>query len=104
MGIQPGSPGFTSALIKPEIGTLTQAEIRVPTRLGEIVEKITQNDMMYQVKLTLPKDMKAHLELPVFQKDIKSLLINGMDILPSLKNDKWVFENIQGTLDITLKK
>jgi hypothetical protein len=24
--------------------------------------------------------------------------------LPSLKNDKWVFENIQGTLDITLKK
>ena len=104
MGIQPGSPGFTSALIKPEIGTLTQAEIRVPTRLGEIVEKITQNDMMYQVKLTLPKDMKAHLELPVFQKDIKSLLINGMDILPSLKNDKWVFENVQGTLDITLKK
>jgi hypothetical protein len=48
--------------------------------------------------------MKAHLELPVFQKDIKSLLINGMDILPSLKNDKWVFENVQGTLDITLKK
>jgi hypothetical protein len=59
---------------------------------------------MYQVKLKLPKGMKTHLELPVFQKDIKSLLINGMDILPSLKNDKWVFENVQGTLDITLKK
>jgi hypothetical protein len=48
--------------------------------------------------------MKANLELPVFQKDINSLLINGTKISPSIQNDKWVFENVQGTLDITLKK
>ena len=104
MGIQPGSPGFTSALIKPEIGTLTLAEIRVPTALGSIFEKITQDEKNYQVDLELPKGMKARVELPVFQKGIDSLQIAGTSISPTLKNGKWVFENIQGKIRVTLKK
>ena len=104
MGIQPGSPGFTSALIKPEIGTLTLAEIRVPTALGSIYEKITQDEKNYQVDLELPKGMKARVELPVFQKGIGSLQIAGTSISPTLKNGKWVFENIQGKIRVTLKK
>jgi hypothetical protein len=104
MGIQPGSPGFTSALIKPEIGKLTQAEIRVPTALGSIYEKITQDENNYQVDLELPKGMKARVELPVFQKGIGSLQIAGTSISPTLKNGKWVFENIQGKIQVTLKK
>jgi hypothetical protein len=104
MGIQPSAPGFAEASIKPEIGTLTLAEIRVPTALGSIYEKITQNENNYQVDLELPKGMKARVELPVFQKGIGSLQIAGTSISPTLKNGKWVFENIQGKIQVTLKK
>ena len=104
MGIQPGSPGFTSALIKPEISTLTLAEIRVPTALGSIYEKITQDEKNYQVNLELPKGMKARVELPVFQKGIDNIQIAGTSISPTLKNGKWVFENIQGKIHVVLKK
>jgi hypothetical protein len=104
MGIQPSAPGFAEASIKPEIGTLTLAEIRVPTALGSIYEKITQDEKNYQVDLELPKGMKARVELPVFQKGIGSLQIAGTSISPTLKNGKWVFENIQGKIHVVLKK
>ena len=48
--------------------------------------------------------MKARLELPVFQKGIDNIQIAGTSISPTLKNGKWVFENIQGKIQITLKK
>ena len=104
MGIQPSAPGFAEASIKPEIGTLTLAEIRVPTVLGSIYEKITQDEKNYQVDLELPKGMKARLELPVFQKGIDNIQIAGTSISPTLKNGKWVFENIQGKIQVVLKK
>ena len=104
MGIQPSAPGFAEASIKPEIGTLTLAEILIPTALGSIYEKITQDEKNYQVDLELPKGMKARVELPVFQKGKGSLQIAGTSISPTLKNGKWVFENIQGKIRVTLKK
>lgn len=104
MGIQPSSPGFTTASIKPEMGTLTLAEIRVPTALGTIYEKITQDEKHYQVDLALPPGMKAQVELPAFQEDIQKLKITGTTVSPAIKNGKWVFENIQGKIQVTLKK
>jgi hypothetical protein len=104
MGIQPSSPGFTTASIKPEMGNLTLAEIRVPTALGTVYEKITQDEKHYQVDLELPPGMKAQVELPAFQEDIQKLKITGTTVSPALKNGKWVFENIQGKIQVTLKK
>jgi hypothetical protein len=104
MGIQPSAPGFAEATIKPEIGTLTTAAIRVPTALGTIYEKITQDEKNYKVVLELPIGMKAKVELPAFQKEIQKLNITGTSVSPTLKNGKWVFENIQGKIQVTLKK
>ena len=104
MGIQPASPGFALATIKPEVGKLKSAEIRLPTAKGEIYEKITQDESSYNVDLTLPKGMFANLELPSFQKDIKRVFISGGNYIPKLKNGKWLFEKLQGTLHILIKK
>jgi len=104
MGIQPLQPGFTEAIIRPEISNLKSAEIRIPTAKGEIYEKIIQDENMYELSLTLPKEVTGRVEVPVFNKDQKSISIEGQKLKPKLKNEKWILENVRGNIKISLKK
>jgi hypothetical protein len=104
MGIQPGSPGFNRAAIRPETGGLRMAEIRMPTAKGGIHEKITQDEAYYHIELSLPRGMKADLELPVFRKDISSIILEKGQAVPTLANGKWLFRNLEGRSRISLKK
>ncbi len=104
MGIQPLRPGFTEAIIRPEISILRSAEIRIPTIQGEIYEKIIQDENMYELSLTLPKEVTGRVEVPVFNKDQKSISIEGQKLKPKLKKEKWILENVRGSIKISLKK
>jgi hypothetical protein len=104
MGIQPSSPGFVEARIRPEIGNLKMAEIQLPTAKGRIYEKITQDAKQYSLELKLPGNMKSRLELPVFSRDIRNIFVNGRMARPVVYNNKYILENMEGAISITIKK
>ncbi|MFN5914876.1 MAG: alpha-L-rhamnosidase C-terminal domain-containing protein, partial [Chitinophagaceae bacterium] len=97
MGIQPEAPGFSRALIRPEISRLTSAAIRLPTVKGEIVEKIEQTDESYTIEIQLPPQMIGRLELPMFNPNAKSIRINGKETVVKNNGKKYLLGNIQGT-------
>jgi hypothetical protein len=104
MGIQPSRPGFTEAMIRPEIGNLTMAELRLPTAEGEIYEKIIQDEDHYNLELWLPRNMKARICLPVFSTAIRNIRMNGRKVKPIVTDNKYILENLEGAITITIKK
>ncbi|SFB02343.1 sulfatase-like hydrolase/transferase [Algoriphagus aquimarinus] len=63
-GIQPKTPGFGIATIKPQLSSLTESQITVPTVLGEIVGKYTRVNQNYQkYSIQLPANMLGEFEL-----------------------------------------
>jgi alpha-L-rhamnosidase len=80
-GITPAEPGFTRAMIRPQMGNLTFSTIRVPTIRGAIEAEYTcdkDNNERYIVRL--PKDMKADFQImpaPGFR-----ILLNGKEVGP----------------------
>jgi hypothetical protein len=104
MGIRPLRPGFTEAVIRPQTGRLKMAEIRLPTILGEVHEKITQDENNYVYELELPPSMKARVELPMFIKDMKSIRITGHQGRPIMLDNKYVLKSVHGSVRVLIKK
>jgi hypothetical protein len=104
MGIRPTKPGFSETTIRPEIGNLKMVEIRLPTAQGQIYQKIMQDGDEYNIELKLPKNMKARIELPIFDSGIQYIRMKGREIKPAVFNNKYILENIEGSHSITIKK
>jgi alpha-L-rhamnosidase len=64
MGIEPVSPGFRRARIRPQLGSLEHAFVRTPTLLGPIELDVRQDATGYRVDVSLPPGMTAELLLP----------------------------------------
>jgi hypothetical protein len=79
MGIQPIEPGFTRFAIRPQPGTLTHAEMRVPTVRGEIGVSFTFKDRRFHLRAHIPHATNAEIYVParlgntVFTR----ILVNG---------------------------
>ena len=65
MGIQPVAPGFKRAIISPQIGTLKEAECKVPTQWGGIDVKIRQANEDFTMLVDIPEDISCHIYLPI---------------------------------------
>jgi len=63
VGVRPLEPGWKNTLIRPGVGQLAWAEGRVPTPRGTIHVR-WENGAVFRLKLSLPGDMTAWLELP----------------------------------------
>lgn len=78
LGVQPKTPGWKSAVIRPVTGNLKFARGTVPTFLGpvsvdwKVIETFTLN-------LKLPKGMSAHVELPAQSKATRAF-VNGKEV------------------------
>ncbi len=77
MGIRPGNPGFTEAIIAPQPGNLTFAHITVPTVRGQIVETIRQGPQYFQMAFTLPHGISAAVSLPPNWRNAHTITLNG---------------------------
>ena len=60
MGIRPVEPGFARAEIRPQIGDLEWAEMRLPTIRGNIEMRIDGKSL----RVTIPANMTADIWLP----------------------------------------
>ncbi len=87
MGIRPLAPGFTKAIIAPQIGDLSFADITVPTVHGEIAEKIRQNHGAATLSLTIPVGIQASIRLPRNWRAFHGIRLDGR-ALPAGAQDK----------------
>jgi alpha-L-rhamnosidase len=65
MGVEPLTPGWTNFRVKPQIGTLTNASIDVPTIKGTIKAGYVQNDRSLEMSITIPANTSAQIQLPL---------------------------------------
>ncbi len=78
-GIQPKTPGFGIASIKPQLGSLKNSSIRVPTILGEIKADFKRiNGRLQRYEIELPANMLGELILSTSPADV--LILNGKNV------------------------
>jgi hypothetical protein len=73
-GIQPQTPGFGVAAIRPQMGDLTQCRIEVPTLRGPIkaeYRRISDRQQVYTIEL--PANMVAEFSAPGSPDDVVTL-------------------------------
>lgn len=62
-GIEPVSPGFAKAVIKPQLGNLTNSKITVPTIRGKILAEYVGNGKTREYTITIPGNMECDMIL-----------------------------------------
>lgn len=75
-GIRPTAPGFRTFRIRPRIGDLSFASIRVPTVKGTIRVSLGQNSDAYEAEVTIPANTVADIYLPVLPGGTETLFLN----------------------------
>ncbi|TDO19303.1 family 78 glycoside hydrolase catalytic domain [Pedobacter duraquae] len=65
MGIAPITPGWTSFVIKPQIGTLKEAQITVPTIKGTILAAYQQTRDWFIANIEIPGNTTPKIYLPL---------------------------------------
>jgi alpha-L-rhamnosidase len=65
MGIEPLAPGWTSFSVKPQIGSLTKAQIDIPTIKGTVKAAYSQDKDYFYADITIPANTSAQIHLPL---------------------------------------
>lgn len=65
MGVEPITPGYSLACIKPQLGSLEWAKATIPTIKGKIKLAIENSKEKYSLNITIPANMEAEVYLPL---------------------------------------
>jgi alpha-L-rhamnosidase len=102
LGARPLDPGWTRTLIRPNTGTLKFASGKVPTPLGPVLVRWT-NESTFKLSLTLPKGTRAKLELPA-SKPSDDIFVGGKQVTAKRLGSYWLLdEDVSGTIDVEVK-
>ena len=96
-GIRPTRPGFHKFVIRPQIGDLPYAAIRIPTVKGTIGVSIGQNAEAYEAEVIVPPNTKATVYLPVLPGGTNTLFINNQISNFPIERDCYHIELGSGT-------
>ncbi len=77
MGIEPLTPGWSSFSVKPQIGSLSFASIKVPTIKGSIHAAYTQSEKEFKAVLRIPANTSAVVYLPIKNSVKSQILLDG---------------------------
>ena len=64
MGVEPLEPGWKTFRVRPQIGSLAWANVKVPTIKGAIKVSCKQTESVYIVEVAVPGNTVAEVELP----------------------------------------
>lgn len=64
MGIEPMAPGWSALRIKPQLGNLPWATIKLPTIKGDVLAAYEQSAGKFIMKVTIPANTTAQVVLP----------------------------------------
>ena len=96
-GIVPTRPGFGRFEVRPQMGDLPYASIRVPTVKGAIVVSIGQNREAYEAEITVPPNTRATVYLPAIPGGTDTLFINSQLSKCPLEEGCFIIELGAGT-------
>ena len=94
MGIEPLQPGWKTFRIRPQIGSLEWATIKMPTLKGDIHVSCKQGATDYRMQVVIPFNTNAFVELPgelagnrrikINDDWVKANVVDGRMVLPPL--------------------
>lgn len=78
MGIEPAEPGFGRVTIRPRLGSLEDASVKLPTIRGDILLSVVNRPTEpYSLDLTLPGNMTASVIVPAFSTHDNTISVDG---------------------------
>lgn len=80
-GISPAEPGFARAVIRPQLGRLTDSRITVPTIRGNIEAEYRNTGKSKEYNITLPGNMDCDFIIP--GQSSGRITLNGEKITPA---------------------
>lgn len=81
MGIEPAEPGFGRVTIRPRLGSLEDASVKLPTIRGDILLSVVNRPSEpYALDLTLPGNVMASVILPAFTTRDDIVSVNGQSV------------------------
>jgi alpha-L-rhamnosidase len=108
IGIKPVEPGFKKIRIKPQLGDLTAASLKLPTIRGNVFVDIEVQEGQLFLKAKIPANTSASIFLPTTTRDENKLSyksigegISGNGILfKSFQDDYALFEIEAGEFEL----
>ena len=86
-GIRPTKPGFSEAIIQPQITDLSFSEIKFPTIRGPIEAKFKlTKDHNKEYKIRIPGNMAANFVLPINEAGNYDVFVNGNQLFTKENN------------------
>jgi Neutral trehalase len=76
MGVEPLLPGWNAFRVRPQLGPLAWARVKVPTIKGAVELSCRQGDGTYRMELKVPGNTEAHVEIPAVQRGRVSVTVN----------------------------
>jgi alpha-L-rhamnosidase len=101
MGIEPLTPGWTGFSVKPQIGSLKNATIDVPTIKGTIKASYVQNEKSFEMNISIPANTSAQIHLPL--KGKKYQVWQGDKKVRSQTAGQWVLLDNVGSGEYRFK-
>ncbi len=99
LGVQPLTPGWKRAQIRPHPGSLKSAEGKIPTPLGPVLVR-WKNGGTFKLSVTLPPGMSAQVQVPAGEKTT-GVLVNGRPVSGHRVGRRWSLdEDVTGALVI----
>ncbi|MHC8947376.1 family 78 glycoside hydrolase catalytic domain [Sphingobacterium hungaricum] len=93
MGIEPLTAGWNTFRIKPQLGSLTHASIKVPTIKGAVLMDFKQIGNVDAYQVTIPVNTEAELSLLASGKHV-SVTVNGKRVKFKYKNKRAYLPNL----------
>lgn len=94
MGIEPVTQGWARFSIKPQIGSLSNAQIAVPTIKGAIKALYKQTDSSFVVETEIPANTVADVYLPVYKAKKFKIHFDNQDIHAKKDNQTALIANV----------
>ena len=88
LGVEPFSPGYETALIRPNTGGLQYAKGKVPTGKGPIFVEWQEKEA-FRLELSLPKGVRARVELPKLTVD-SQVYLGGEVVSAESFGERWL--------------
>jgi alpha-L-rhamnosidase len=93
MGIEPIGAGFSKIQIKPQIGTLSNASVTVPTIRGSVSVSVTKGST-YKIAVTVPFGAAAKVYVKDYGSLGTSVTVDGASTSGTMEGNYVVFDNV----------
>lgn len=97
MGVEPLTPGWSAFSIRPRLGSLPWAKLRLPTIKGEVSVAYEQAPGRFRMQVSVPPNTTARIALPEkYTKKGFTVTVNQQPVKAAGKPGNWYLPNVAG--------